>query len=69
MANGCFEKTNKLNVQDYSPEYKLPIYKKTKAPVLYMMLENKNWAKWIISSDEKGLDVMYRRTSVISILS
>ena len=38
-ANGCYKKTNKLNPQDHSPEFKLPIYKKTSPPVLYMMVK------------------------------
>ena len=39
-ANGCYQKTNRTNPQDYFSGAKFPIYKKTSPPVLYMMLEN-----------------------------
>ena len=48
-ANGCYQMTNRTNPQDYNAEFKFPIYKKTSPPVLYMMLENTGWPKWIIS--------------------
>ena len=38
-----------------------PIYKKTTPPVMYMMLESTQFAKWIISLDEKGKNIRFKR--------
>ena len=71
-ANGCYKKTNRTNGQDYldflpdrlpsSSSYRFPIYMKTSQPVLYMMLQNLPYPRWIISSDEYGSDVQFRRS-------
>ena len=73
-VNGCYKKTNRLNAQDYldflpdrlpipsSSSYRFPIYMKTSQPVLYMMLQNLPYPRWIISSDENGSDVQFRRS-------
>ena len=53
IVNGCYERLQQTNKNDYHPPSSFPIYRKNSG-LMYLTLENAPHAKWTISSDIEG---------------
>ena len=62
FVNGCYERMQQNNKNDYHFASTYPIYRKKSDQKLFLMLENANNARWIISKDLEGKDVKLRKT-------
>lgn len=62
FVNGCYERLSENNKNDFHPDSRYPIYRKKTGQILFLMLENANSARWIISKDLEGKDVKLRKT-------